>query len=163
MPSFDPGEVHFWIKQRWVLPLRVSALTPKRGEVGDASGGQTACYRGIGGKAGNGDRVIPYGKGILAGLGLGEADAGVDDLVRPPQVRVAERDLLVEKAYSTVGLPVEWEQDGGIVDPGLFAVADADEPGIACVLLIVEAEVALIRVISKGDQLRVVVGGQASG
>src|ERR1700733_11804964 len=130
MLSFDPGEVHLGIKQRWVLPLRVGALTPKRGEVGDAGGGQTARNRGIGGKTRNGDGVIPYGKGILACLGLGEADAGVDDLVRSPQMRVAERHLLIEKADSPVGLAVEWKQDGGIIDPSLLAVADPDEPGI---------------------------------
>ena len=77
------------------------------------------------------------------------------------QVRVAERHLLIEDADGAVGLAVERQRNGGIVDARFLAVADAQEPGSVGVLLVVEAKVALVGVVGEGDFLGVVVGSQA--
>ena len=101
---------------------------------GDADGGQTAGDYRVGGKAGDeaglaggGERGVADGEIELAGLGAIEAEADVEDFVGAEQVGVAERDLLVEDADGAVGLAVERDGDGGIVDAGLLAIADAQE------------------------------------
>ncbi len=53
---------------------------------------------------------------------------------------MAEGDLLIEDANGAIGLSVERERERGVVDAGLLAIADAEEPGAVGVLLIVEAE-----------------------
>ncbi len=107
--------------------------------------------------------LSPMESEYLPALVLERPDAGVDDFIGPPQVGVAKGHLLIENADRAVGLAIEREQDSGIINPGLLAIAHPHEPGIACVLLIVEAKVAFIGVISEGHQLGVVVGRQASG
>ena len=79
--ALDPGEVDLGIEQRRILPLRIGALAAEGSEAGDADGGQTAGDDGVGGQAGDGDGVVADGEGVLAGLGAGEAEAGIEDLV----------------------------------------------------------------------------------
>ena len=82
----------------------------------------------VGGQAGDVvEGVIADGEVILAGLGAVEAEARIEDLVRAEEAGVAEGDLLVEDADVAVGLAVEREGNGGIVDAVLLAVADAQE------------------------------------
>jgi hypothetical protein len=78
-------------------------------------------------------------------------------------VGVAEGYLLVEYADSAVGLAVEGKREDGSVEAGLLAVADAEEPGAAGVLLVVEAEVTLVGVVGEGDLRGEVVLREAGG
>jgi hypothetical protein len=116
------------------LPLRVGALATEAGEAGDANGRQTAGHYGVAWKAGNeagragrGERGVADGEVEFAGLGAVKAEAGIEDLVGAEDVGIAKGDLLVEDSNCAVGLAVEWNGNGRIVDAGLLAIADADK------------------------------------
>src|SRR5258705_2534541 len=158
MLAFDPGEVDLRVDQGRVLPLGICALAAEGGEAGDARGGQAACDGGIRGQTGDSNGVVANGQRELASLGAREAEAGINDFVRTKQTRVPKSHLLIENTDRAVGLAVKGEREGRIVHTGLLAVADAREPGVVGILLIVKAQVALVRVDSEGSLLRVTVG-----
>ena len=167
MVALDQGEVDLGVEQRGVLELGIGALTAKAGEAGDAGGGQAAGDGGIGGQAGDGEGGAADGGGELAGLGAGDADAGVEDLIRAEEAGVAEDGLLVEHADAAVGLAVERQRQSRGVEGIFLAVADAQEPGGGGILLVVEADVTLVRVVVERDLDGIVVlretgGGEAA-
>ncbi len=162
--AFDPGEVDLGIEQGGVLPLGVGALTAEGGEAAaDAGGGKSAGDGGVGGKARDGDGVVADGERELAGFGTREAQACIEDLVGAHEVGVAEGDLLIEDADGAVGLAVEGKGEDGVVDAGLLAIADAEEPGVVGVLLVVETKITLVGVVGEGDLRGVVVLVEAGG
>ncbi len=65
---FDPREVHLGIEQGRILPLRIGALPAEGGESArDARRRQAAGHVGIGGQAGNHDRVVADRERVFAG------------------------------------------------------------------------------------------------
>ena len=95
----------------------------------------------------------------LAGVGAGEREARVENLVAAHQLRVAERNLLIVNLDFAVGLHIDRLGDQGIVSPCLLAIAEFQEPGGLRALLIIQAKVALVSVVREGRIQGAVVRG----
>src|SRR5271155_1080244 len=108
--AFDPGEIGLWIDERGILELRVGGLTAERCKAtGNADGRQTTCDIGRGGQARDRraiyqDRGCSLAQRRLAGLGLRDGQAQIEDPVGAESARVANRDLLVQDALRTGSL-----------------------------------------------------------
>ena len=60
---------------------------------------------------------VPDREVELAGLGAGKPETRIEDLVGAEQVGIAQSDLLIENADVAVGLTVERQRNGRVVDP----------------------------------------------
>ena len=79
-------------------------------------------------KAGNGEVVLADGERDICLPWSSRAQGARRALVGPEQMGIAERHLLIEDADGAIGLAVQRQRNGGMIDAGFLAVTDAQEP-----------------------------------
>ena len=168
--ALDPGVSHRGIDQRRILELRIRCLAA------DVCASCGSCEA-----AGDGDRrqaalkrcrqaPKPWNRGAihqnrrcpfahrrLARLRPRDSQAHIQQPVGAETARVAERDLLIQDALVTSRLALNRLRNGGKVDRRLLTVAYAQKVSCRRTRRVIQAKIALVGVVAKRDQHRVVI------
>ena len=158
VPPLHPRKIDLGVQQRWILPLRIGALPAECAKASrDARRRQSARHRLIRRQPRNHNVVLANRQRVFARPRSRKPHARINYLVRAHQVRVTQRYLLIQNLDPPVRLSVQRPRQRAVVDARFLAVAHAHEPRALLALLIVEPQIALVRVIGKRRIGRAVV------